>query len=244
MKVSRNEMNTALQRAYEGAGYAIGDYEDAAELTTWSEMCGLGGFAETEFSLPPPTADTPLVFEDQGIAVIDAGGGNPCQHGSLAAHLAASMARAWGLATVHLMHCASPKLILGSLARIAVKRFSLCAYWRDGGIQHGASFDSGAAFPDYWTSPDDTKMEPGRLPSVTVLCSIVPALLANAGRQAGIKPENEDSQTSSALLSSRYDEALNSGIEVDADQWDALNRAAWPVLVPASKQSSKGAGPG
>ena len=38
MKVSRNELRTALMRAYEGAAYAIGDYEEVAELITWSEM--------------------------------------------------------------------------------------------------------------------------------------------------------------------------------------------------------------
>ena len=74
MNVSRNELNTALRRAYEGAGYDIGDYEDAAEFITWSQMCGLDAFSQID--LPPPGAKgsaTPrLVYESSHIAVIDA----------------------------------------------------------------------------------------------------------------------------------------------------------------------------
>lgn len=38
--------------------------------------------------------------------------------------------------------------------------------------------------------------------------------------------------------------ALQDGIAVDAEKWEALNAAAWPILVPASAQSHAGAGPG
>ncbi|MFI2766374.1 DUF3726 domain-containing protein [Ruegeria faecimaris] len=51
MKVSRNEMITALSRAYEGAVHEIGDYEEAGQLVTWLQMAGLSGF--DRITLPP-----------------------------------------------------------------------------------------------------------------------------------------------------------------------------------------------
>jgi hypothetical protein len=146
MKVSRNEMNTALMRAYEGAGYPIGDYEEAAELITWSQMCGMGGFADADFRPPAPQlqalpridyekngiAVIDVDYEKNGIAVIDANAADVCQYGSLAAHLAATLADRESLACVHLTNCSSPNLILGCLAKIARKGFYLGANVRHG----------------------------------------------------------------------------------------------------------------
>lgn len=244
MKVSRNEMRAALMRAYEGAAYAIGDYEEAAELITWSEMCGLGGFADTSFPAKlSPVQQLPCIdYENNGIAVIDAHAADVCQYGSLAAHLACTLASRYGLASVHLTNCASAKLILGNLANIARKGFYLGAYWQQDGTQHGASFDSASAYPDYWVCAGGDKAS--ALSSITILCTRQAGLLANTTRQLGFKPENEFQFSSAAMLANRYDEALNQGIEVDSEQWTALNQAAWPILVPTSQQSSQGAGPG
>ncbi len=112
MKVSRNEMIAALSRAYEGAGHHIGDYEDAAQMVAWSHMCGLGGF--DRIALPPVApkggATPRLVFENDDIAVIDAGGADVCEHGSLAAHLAFSKAQKSDFAIVELANCRYPDL--------------------------------------------------------------------------------------------------------------------------------------
>ena len=244
MKVSRNEMRAALMRAYEGAAYAIGDYEEAAELITWSEMCGLGGFTDTSFPPPAsPSQQLPRIdYENNGIAVIDAHATDVCQYGSLAAHLACTLASHYGLANVHLTNSSNAKLILGNLANIARKGFYLGAYWQQDGTQHGASFDSASAFPDYWVCAGDD--EASALSNITILCTRQAGLLANTIRQLGFKPENEFHFTSAPILASRYDEALDQGIEVDSAQWAALNQAAWPILVPTSQQSSQGAGPG
>lgn len=246
MKVSRNEMSAALRRAYEGATYAIGDYEEAAELITWLEMCGLAGFAEVSFPLPAPQLEQlPRIdYEDNGIAVIDANAADICQYGSLAAHLACTLASREGLASVHLTNCTSPKLILANLASIARKGFYLSAYWQQDGTQHGASFDSGSAYPDYWVLASSDNSNAAAPSCITILCTRQAGLLANATRQLSFKPENEFQVFSAATLASRYDAALDQGIEVDSGQWEALNRAAWPILVPASQQSSQGAGPG
>jgi hypothetical protein len=246
MKVSRNEMNAALKRAYEGAAYAIGDYEEAAELITWSEMCGLGGFADASFPpLAPQVEQLPRInYESNGIAVIDANATDVCQYGSLAAHLACTLADREGIASVHLTNCTSPKLILGSLAKIAPRGFYLSAYWQQNNSRHGASFDSASPYPDYWVSEGAGSDAPAALSSITILCTRQPGLLANTIRQLNFKPKNEFQVSSAAILASRYDAALNQGIEVDSDQWEALNKAAWPILVATSQQSSLGAGPG
>ena len=244
MKVSRNEMRAALMRAYEGATYAIGDYEDAAELITWSEMCGLGGFADASF--PPPASraqQLPRIdYENKGIAVIDANAADVCQYGSLAAHLACTLASRYGLASVHLTNCTSARLILGNLANISRKGYYLSAYWQHNGARHGASFDNASGYPDYWVCKSDDNAS--ALSSITILCTMQAGLLANTSRQLSFKPENEFQFTSAPILASRFDETLKQGIEVDFAQWTALNQAAWPILVSATQQSSLGAGPG
>jgi hypothetical protein len=246
MKVSRNEMNTALMRAFEGATYAIGDYEEAAEMITWSEMCGLGGFTETSFPLPPPQLEQlpQLDYEDNGIAVIDARATDVCQYGSLATHLACTLASREGLASVHLTNCSNAKLILAILAKTARKGFHLNVYWKQGGDQHGACFDGGSGYPDYWVSAQAGSDHTDTVSCITILCTQQAGLLANAFRQPIFNREDDLQVTSAALLASRYEQALNQGIEVDPEQWAALNQAAWPILVPASNQSNLGAGPG
>lgn len=246
MKVSRNEMRAALMRAYEGAAYAIGDYEEAAELITWSEMCGLGSFAEASFPPSAPQAEQlPRIdYENNGIAVIDANAADVCQYGSLVAHLACTLADREGLASVHLTNCTSPKLILGNLAKIACKGFYLSVYWQQSGTQYGASFESGSAYPEYWLCSSGDNDSTAMLSSISILCTRQAGPLANTTRPLKFKPEHEFQVTSAAILASRYDEALNQGIDVDSDQWTALNQAAWPIMVPTSQQSSFGAGPG
>ncbi len=246
MKVSRNEMSAALQRAYEGAGYDIGDYEEAAELITWSEMCGLGGFASEHF--PPQNSQQNILpqldLEHNGIAMINANATHFCQYGSLAVHLACTLASRTDFACVHLINCINPNLILGSLAKIACKGFYLVAYWQQNGYQHGASFIADLEFPDYWSIPGSDTINSATTSSISILCTRQAALLANTIQSLNFKLETEYRKISQVQTASQYDQGLEQGIEVDSAQWDALNKAAWPVLVPATQQSSLGAGPG
>ena len=69
MRVSRNEMNAALKRAYEGAGYDIGDYEDAGELITWAEMCGFDVFSKLDFLHPAPRVRQHHVWSTKAITM-------------------------------------------------------------------------------------------------------------------------------------------------------------------------------
>ena len=243
MNVSRNEMNTALKRAYEGAGYDVGDYEDAAEQITWAEMCGFNVFSLLTLPpLGPKGSATPrLVFEDAGVAVIDAGGADVCQYGSLAGYLAFSKSAREGLVTVQLANCSSPLLVLRSLSFIAQRGTYLAAYWRDTRGAHGASFESGEMFPNYWCVSSEEIEPPASCSTVTIMCTTCSSLLANA-IDADVK-EQPLVQLSSAQLAANYDAALQNGIGVSAAQWDALNAAAWPILVPASEHSRGGAGP-
>ena len=244
MRVSRNEMNAALSRAYEGAGHHIGDYEDAAQLVTWSQMCGLGGFDRIAI---PPTGPkggaTPrLVFENDGIAVVDAGGAEVCEHGSLAADLAHTKALSSGFAIVQLANCRYPELILRSLSLVAQQGVFIAAYWQDAAGAHGASFESGAVFPHYWhvENPEAAKV----ISAITIICTDQPALLADAVASQAEQPGIKRFEISAAQLAANYMQSLELGITVPADHWDALNAAAWPILVPSDALSRAGAGPG
>jgi hypothetical protein len=246
MKVSRNEMNTALKRAYEGAGYDIGDYEDAGDFITWSEMCGFEVVSNLQIPpLGPKGSATPrLVYEGNNNAVIDAGGADTCQYGSLASHLACSKANGENLVTLHLENCLNPTLILPSLALIAKRGVYVCVYWRDQHGAHGASFEAGAMFPNYWcVTPNPTITFIGTS-TITLLCTREAGLLADAvirqTEQAGVLRFEK----SNVQLADNYDQALEHGIDVDEAQWQALNAAAWPILVSTTTQSRLGAGPG
>ena len=246
MKVSRNEINTALKRAYEGAGYDIGDYEDAAEQITWAQMCGFNVFSEITFPPSPPKGNaTPqLIFEGNGVAVIDAGGAHVCQYGSLAGYLAFSKSLNEGLTTVQLANCSMPKVILRSLSLIAQRGMYISVYWRDKLGEHGASFESGAVFPNYWCISSSDKIFNSGASTVTVLCTSKPALLADAVACQKEHPDLSIVQLSRARLAANYETSLQYGIEVNAEKWNELNAAAWPILVPATEQSRTGAGPG
>ncbi|KLN59271.1 hypothetical protein WH96_18315 [Kiloniella spongiae] len=246
MKVSRNEMITALSRAYEGAGHHIGDYDDASQMITWSHMCGLGGFDDIE--LPPlgskGDATPRLLFETSDLAVINAGGADVCEHGILAANLAFSKAQKSGFAIVQLEKCLYPKLILHCLSLIAQKGVYVAAYWMDNFGSHGVSFERGAIFPNYWVTEKEQCDSQSDYSTVTIICTTSPAFLADAIGHQAEHPELRHVDYSAIQLSANYMEALEKGISVEQNSWGALNMAAWPILVPDSKQSRAGAGPG
>ena len=246
MKVSRNEMNTALKRAYEGAGYDAGDYEDAAEQITWAQMCGFDVFSEINFPLSPPkgTATPQLIFEGNGVAVIDAGGAHVCQYGSLAGYLAFSKSLKQGLTTVQLANCSMPQVILRSLSLIAQRGVYLSVYWRDNLGEHGASFERGAVFPYYWRVSSSDEKHKTCTSTVTILCTSKPALLADAVARQEECLNLSTIQLSPSRFAANYELTLQNGIEVSTEKWVELNAAAWPILVPASSQSRAGAGPG
>lgn len=243
MKVSRNEMIAAVSRAYEGAGHHIGDYEDAAQLVTFSQMCGLGGFEA--IALPPAgpkgSATPRLVFENNALAVIDAGGADVCEHGSLAVHLAYAKAKSETIATVQLANCRYPGLIVGCLSLVAQQGVFVSGYWRDENGMHGASFEGGAEFPHYWRigDPDDTV----DISTITIVCTGQPGLLADAVAHQAEQPGARRLECTASQISANYGQALEQGIAVTRHDWNALNAAAWPILVPSSDHSRAGAGP-
>jgi hypothetical protein len=239
-------MYTALKRAYEGAGYDTGDYEDAAEQITWAQMCGFNVFGEIDFPLLPPTSSaTPqLIFEGNSIAVIDAGGAHVCQYGSLAGYLAYSKSLNQGLTTLQLANCSMPKAILRSLSLIAQRGVYLAVYWRDHQGEHGASFESGAIFPNYWRVSSSVNLLNTRASTVTILCTSKPALLADAVARQEEHPNLSTIQLSCSRLAANYEKTLQNGIDISTEKWNELNAAAWPILVPATRQSRTGAGPG
>ena len=246
MRVSRNEMNAALKRAYEGAGYDIGDYEDAGELITWAEMCGFDIFSGLDLppSGPKGEATPRLVYESDSNAVIDAGGADVCQYGSLASHLALAKAQSAGLTTVQLENCRNPGLILRNLSQIALQGAFMIAYWRDQAGYHSASFQAGYEFPEYWFVQSGNT-DPVKFSStVTLICSTQPDLLADAVTHYNGYQEGTRQEKLSAQIAVCYRDALEQGILVDENRWQALNAAAWPILVSATEQSRLGAGPG
>ncbi len=207
-------------------------------------MSGLGGF--DRIAVPPVApkgAATPrLVFESSGVAVIDAGGADVCEHGSLAAHLAFSKAQDSGFAIVQLANCCYPDLILRCLSLVAQRGQYIAAYWQDAAGSHGASFESCAIFPHYWRveQPDASL----GVSTVTIICTDQPALLADAVSRQVEHPELQRFEVSAAQLAANYQHSLEQGITVPSDHWDALNAAAWPILVASDAASRAGAGPG
>ena len=123
MKVSLNELTAAIKRAFEGLGFGLGDYEDAADILTWMEMHGLQGLQELHRGLPYLSKEecTPagITYEDGNVAVVDTHGNGGLAYVELAAGLAYTNALQSGFAYVRLDHCHNRKMIIKSLVNCA-----------------------------------------------------------------------------------------------------------------------------
>ncbi|MGI9292574.1 MAG: DUF3726 domain-containing protein [Pseudomonadales bacterium] len=248
MKISKNELTAALKKAFEGIGFGVGDYEDAAGMVTWLETHGLQGLAQLHAALPhlieKPYLQIELSQEDDRLAVLDAQGGSTLICGGQAVDMAYTKARNMDFGIVQLINCHNRKMIIERLVNTARRGMACMAYWRSSGGPTAftlVSIDAHAEYPncvEYTTQDCDAENKQ----SMVFLCGANLSVLQEY--VADFLPVSSDSVASATpeAMESSYKQALERGIEMDLALWESLEKLINNVLVEATETSRAGAG--
>ncbi len=249
LKTSKNELLAALAKAFEGIGFDVGDYEDAAQMVTWAETHGLRGLAQLQAALPHLIGRTNLPIEliqaADRLIVLDAEGGSTLVYGGEAVDLAYTQARHNGFGAVQLRNCRNRKLIIERLVNTARRRGMACvAYWRQSvntavdSVVSVAAHAECPAYREYLSAERAVDREPSLVilcgPDLSVLQEQVTAVVPASSRKiANVDPK---------AMSSAYRDALEYGIDMDIALWENLQQLIKNVLVEATATSRAGAG--
>lgn len=245
MNISKNELTAALKKAFEGMGFGVGDYEDAASMVAWSETHGLHGLAQLHAALPhliaKPYIPATLNYEDENLVIVDAQGGSTITCGAQAVDLAYSKARKIGLGTVQLIDCHNRKLIIERMVNTARRGMACVAYWRSSGVYFVVSVGAHAAYPAYFEYADENR-EVENEQAMFMLCGS--SLSALQEHVTEIPPDSSGSvvHVTPEAMAASYKSALEQGIDMDVALWDSLNKLTSKVLVEATETSRAGAG--
>lgn len=242
MKVSRNELTATLKKAFEGLGFSVGDYQDAAAMIIWSQMHGFDGLQQLQDALPFLNdclcLHAKLIHNYDNQALLDGQGSSVLLSGSQTVRLACALARQYGSSRVRLDNCHNHRLIIQRLASAAASHSALVAYWVEGTTAIKVSIGPGAKRPDY-----------GRYVVQDAVAD--QSLLIFAGADlASIEQQFDDEvalgfQTEAYswdAMVDRYDIMLDEGIEIDESLWYELDTLVARVLVESTDSSRAGAG--
>jgi len=261
MKVSRNELVAVIKQAFEGLGFSLGDYENAAELIVWAEMHGLQGlkvlqrgkrgFAEVE----PVDARNFLLYSG---ANWDLAGGSCLQLADLALGVLRVQAQknSDGVVSIMMNNCRHRKLIAKLLADRSSKDFSVSAIWLSRGelaaeqsnlvaMQHARIH---AFAPE--NHGESICYQQYQVAEVPEHAGASIALYAGLSSAAVRKHTELCLPDAAALkLELSHTEMLThnaahiaNGIEIERDLWDKLVELGVRVLVESTEQSRQGAG--
>ncbi|MGI9289388.1 MAG: Ldh family oxidoreductase [Pseudomonadales bacterium] len=248
MKFSKNELTAALKKAFEGIGFGVGDYEDAAAMVTWLETHGLQGLVQLHNALPHlmerPHPQIGVIQDDENLSILDARGGSTLICGSQAVDLAYAKAHNVGFGAVQLINCHNRKMIIERLVNTARRGMACVAYWHahDSSAEYSVvSIEAHAEHPtylEYAAAGSEVETEQ----SMIILCGsrlavlqeyVADVLPASSGNLVSVTPEG--------MKSSRQC-ALEHGIDMDVTLSNLLGTLIKNVLVEATETSRAGAG--
>lgn len=247
MRISLNELNATLKRSFEGMGYFVGTYEDAAQMVSWLEMHSEQGFSELERALPYVNDDdkaaVELLFEDASSAIVDCHGRSALNSLALVLDLAHAKALKAGIATLKVQHCHNRKFILKLLADCGRRGISMMAYWQNGthpATEHVASIGAGERYPRYSEAVLKTGSRTLEKQTMTLICSdrvnIAAQLMSSPDDRVSWRTVEPDAFAATGRAT------LESGIEISEVLWQTINQLGEKVLVENSEQSRRGAG--
>jgi len=248
MNMSLNELTAAFKRAFEGLGFELGDYEDAAQMVVWLEAHGLGGLQEVQRGLPyliQKACPAPhLSYEDDSLAVIDARNNSVLTCGGQAIDLAYAKARQSGLGIVQLRNSHNRKMIIERLVNCGRRGIACFAYWRNGSgpvTEHVVSVASGEDCPHYsHYSVGDRQF--GDKQTLYIVCSDNFGLLKARVNRELCQPSAEGGIMTPEQARTAYAESLEQGIAVNSELLATLDGLIKNILVESTEQSRLGAG--
>ncbi|MBT5387680.1 MAG: DUF3726 domain-containing protein [Porticoccaceae bacterium] len=242
MRVSRNELTASLKKAFEGLGFSVGDYQDAAAMVVWSEMHGLGGLSQLQRALPfldnSPCLNAKLISNTEQQVVLDGQNSSVLLCGTQAVRLACAMAGEKGNGRVQLDNCHNRQLISQCLVGAAQLGSALVAYWQQDNLGHKLSIEAGAQQPEY---RQYSLANSGCAQSLLIFVSTDLAEIEHqfiAETTLGVEAHSVGPE---AMLES-YNQALELGIEIVAELWHELDNLVARVLVESTESSRAGAG--
>lgn len=244
MKISYNEIQVLCKKAFSGAGYSVGDYEDAALMVAWAELHGLDGLQRLESVLPNVSASLKMPFEicyqDEIFTIVNAHNNSTLTCGAVIADVVAAKSTRRGTAALRLLNVYNRTLLLGYLSKYALQGHYISATWQASGkVGYIVNYTAGEALPvirRYDT--DEVHMNFPKARSMNILFS----------QQVAFQFAEDTSYATLALetppdsLQMLEENTYRNGIEVSETLWQALKTLAANNLVPTSEQSRQGAG--
>ena len=246
MLISSNELTALLKRVFEGMGYPVGYYEDAAALVKWLQVHGEQGFGELQRALPfVADRERPalqLLAEESQALLFDCHGRSALNCLPSIVELAETKALEQGCVNVKVRNCHNRKFVLKLLVDCARQGISGLAYWQNGKqpvSEHVASIAAGAAYPSY---SEALLVDPATADTqtLTLLLStridLLGQLHGSASQRSGYR------QVGPEQFARAGQGALEGGMDISIELWQQLNQLAEAVLVENSEQSRSGAG--
>ena len=242
MKVSRNELTACLKKAFEGLGFSVGDYEDAAAMVVWSQMHGFNGLQQLQQALPflsdCPCLHAKLVSDTDQQALLDGQQSSVLLCGSQTVRLACAIARQHGSGHVRLDNCHNCKFIIQRLVSAAQLGTALIAYWVNGSTSVKVMIEPYAKQPEYqeYSAADTAANQSLFIFTGSDLASLEQqfSLQFNIGDQVR--------RFSTEAMRDSYQYRLEQGIEIDQQFWAELDNLVARVLVESTDSSRAGAG--
>ena len=247
MRLSNNEFLSLLKRAFEGAGWTHGRYEDAAFAVWWIEAHGLNWLTRLADNWPridrAATAVPELIQAHAPGSVIDAAGASLLHCGSNSVDLVYANACSEPLATLETRRCVDRILIIPSLTTLATRGANALARWYADDVLHVVTIKSDESFPTYtrYELPESRDIVDS---SLFLTCSRNVDGLNHYYRNVSKLAEvyNVLHTLSAEQLGRNANNSKANGIDVSDEAISLLNQAADRVLVEATEQSRQGAG--
>lgn len=247
MLISSNELTALLKRVFEGMGYPVGYYEDAAALVKWLQVHGEQGFGELQRALPY-VADSQrpalqLLAEESQALLFDCFGRSALNCLPSIVELAQTKVLEQGCVNVKVRNCHNRKFILKLLVDCARQGISALAYWQNGKqpvSEHLASIAAGAAYPCY---SEALLADTGNAADAQTLTLLLSTRIDLGGQLHGSAAQRSGyRQVSPEQFARAGQGALEGGMDISIELWQQLNQLAEAVLVESSEQSRSGAG--
>ncbi|MEM7081737.1 MAG: DUF3726 domain-containing protein [Pseudomonadota bacterium] len=247
MRLSSGEFLALLKRAFEGAGWKHGRYEDAATTTWWLQIHGINWLqylTERGPRLFESAATVPeLLLNTPSRSVLDGMRSSYLHCGAAATDLVYANACIEKLTSVETRNCLDRVMVIPGLVTLARRNASAIARWYSRTCLHVAFIDAGATHPTYqqYLLPP---MHESTTQSLFLICS-----LDNEGVNHYHRSIRSLDQTHTLLRSISPEEfrqtaqtVQTGGIELPAEAINFFNGFGNRVLVEASEQSRQGAG--
>ena len=248
MKMSFTELSALFNRLFEGLGFYIGDYEDAAKMALWLQAHGLLTSGELEKTISNLNDKTyyRLSIDDRSNnkVTVNARGGSILTCGSQAVDMVYCSATKNELGLVELKNCFHRKFIIERLVNCSRRGMNCFAYWRNGNnleIEHGVVIAAGEKYPKY-TQRVINNFDVVDGHTLYLGCSRNYSVLENYLLNVLHASPTELYQITSEYIESLYNANIEEGVTVDSELISCAVEAAKSVLVESTEKSRAGAG--